>query len=275
MTLVFDKPSDLIDWTLKTSFGAEADAALAPYYQSFAKSFGPLRRHKYDLQLESLSALVKAGTVKSVLDVGCGCGSVSLWFSYLGASVKGIDLQEPRLRAGRKRAEVLGLSPTLALQSLFEETGRYDAIWIEQAFHHIEPRERAFEHLASLLNPGGYLVISESNAWNPLIQGALVKRRGFKTVITMTDDAGTTHMYGNERITIPSVLTRGFAKHKIQHTGRRFFGVLPNSKRFEPLRFLDDHTPQLMVPLFTHYLWLGRKALADEGPIGEARVGDA
>lgn len=256
----FDRPSDLVAWTFGADLGNDTDnEVMRVYYTSFRRSFGPLRRHKYDLQLDHLTALVRSGQVKKVLDIGCGCGSVSLWLALQGADVTGIDLEEERLRVGRRRAEMLGVQPVFVQKNINELDGQYDAIWIEQAYHHLEPRAEVQAKIASLLRPGGHLIISESNAWNPLVQAQAIKARGFKTIHVREDVHGVVHQYGEERITTSGALTRGFARHGIKRTGQRYFGILPNSPRFESLAFVEKMVPPFIAPAFSHYLWEGRK----------------
>ena len=50
---------------------------------------------------------------------------------------------------------------------------------MEQAYHHIEPRKFS-SSIKNLLHKGGYIIISESNALNPLIQLWLLKKEVLK-----------------------------------------------------------------------------------------------
>lgn len=79
----------------------------------------------------------------------------------------------------------------------------FDVVYIEQAFHHIEPRRRLIEKLSSLVVPDGQLIISEANGWNPALQIHLFRMRGARTII-MHDG----HLWGNERITVPWALVQ-------------------------------------------------------------------
>lgn len=257
----FACPSDLVKWSFDQDLGDASDNhVLRSYYGSFIQSFGPLRRQKYDLQLEQLTALVRSGEVRSILDVGCGCGSVSLWLAQEGADVTGIDITTERLRVARRRAELMGLPAKFQQANILEMTGTYDAIWIEQAYHHLEPRRDVQAKIGSLLNPGGRLIISETNAWNPLVQAQLFRRRGFKTVREHVGDDGRVHVYGDERITTPGALTQGFDKHGVKTLGTKYYGVLPNHPVMEKFEVVEKLTPPFMIPAFTHYLWVGQKA---------------
>jgi SAM-dependent methyltransferase len=130
---------------------------------------------------------------------------------------------------------------------------------MEQAFHHIEPRQEAAKKIASLLKPGGKLIISESNALNPLIQAVLFKQRGFQTIKTATDRHGRSVPYGNERILSARTLARTFAEVGIECESVRYFRAFPSHPIFEKLFWLEKRLPQWMVPLFTHYNYVGIK----------------
>lgn len=261
ITPKFQKPSDLVAWSFDQDLGDVTDV-LRRYYVTFIRSFSPGRRKKYDLQLDGLNAAVREGAVKTILDVGCGCGSVSLWLALQGAEVTGIDITEERLKVARRRAALLGLADRTSFASInvLEMEGTFDAIWIEQAYHHLEPRGEVQAKIASLLNPGGLLIISETNAWNPLVQAQLLKARGFTTIREHVDDQGRVHTYGDERITTPASLTREFARYGVNVEGRPFFyGVLPNHPAVERFEAIESIMPAFMIPAFTHYLWQGRK----------------
>jgi hypothetical protein len=47
---------------------------------------------------------------------------------------------------------------------------------------HLEPRADVVAKLARLVVPGGHVVFSEANGWNPLLQAFLFKLRGTKTM---------------------------------------------------------------------------------------------
>jgi 2-polyprenyl-3-methyl-5-hydroxy-6-metoxy-1,4-benzoquinol methylase len=247
--------------TFDADLGNDTDnATMAGYYSSFRRSFGPLRRHKYDLQLDGLTDRVRSGDVKTVLDIGCGCGSVSLWLALQGAEVTGVDIEAPRLSVAKRRAELLGLHPEFMRANILDLTGQYDAIWIEQAYHHLEPRAEIQAKVASLLKPGGRLIISETNAWNPLMQGYVITKRGLKTMRTHTDENGKVSLYADERITTPSALSAGFRPHGVVPTGTRYFGVLWNKPWMERFAVVERMMPPTIAAAHTHYLWEGRKA---------------
>ena len=141
----------------------------------------------------------------------------------LGHEVTGLDLNKARLHAARERRLLLEelsgrpLPCRFVSGSLFDgdldlggET--FDIVWMEEAFHHLEPRNEVGERIAALLPSGGRVVIAETNALNPLIQLQLLRSRGLPKVLTVTDDRGRAHQYGVERVTSARKLARLFEK---------------------------------------------------------------
>ena len=50
-----------------------------------------------------LQILLKVKKYLKVLEVGCGCGTESLWFSINKAKVTGLDLRKDRLKVAEER----------------------------------------------------------------------------------------------------------------------------------------------------------------------------
>jgi SAM-dependent methyltransferase len=81
----------------------------------------------------------------------------------------------------------------------FKDDAGFDLIWLEQAFHRLEPRTEALKRISALLRPGGKVIFSEANALNPLLQLLLNASAGSKKVLTV-ETAQDKLMWGNERI---------------------------------------------------------------------------
>jgi len=243
----------------------EQRSVLHRYYSSYVRAFPARIRHYYDRQTLEVADLVGRNPGCRLLEVGCGCGTESLWLALNGARVDGIDLNRERLEVARCRARVLEEGTGRALpvrfmrRSVLEDAGddRYDVIWMEQAFHHLEPRREVVARLAALLAPGGHLVISEANGWNPLLQLMLLRRRGFRTLKEYVDHDGVRHPYGDERILSARSLRRTLAAAGIRCLGTRHFRVFPNHPRFDALLAFERAVPQALLPLFTHFNYVG------------------
>ena len=247
----------------------DAQREFKRYYAGYMKHFDAYMRHSYDRRLEPLLDRVKAGT--RVLEVGSGCGSESLFLAFLGCDVTGLELNGQRLHAACERQSLLEelcgspLPCRFLRGSLFDRDmdlgdEPFDVVWMEDAFHHLEPRSRVGECIAALVSVGGRVVIAETNALNPLVQLNLLRARGLPKVRTFTDDLGCKHEYGVERVTSGRSLARlfeeaGFRAEFVRH--ERLFpnvGVAP-----QVLMMLERRLEFLPHCAFVHYSYVGRR----------------
>ena len=264
--------SDIADWLTwwlkKPRLSTGSQQVFDKYYASYKRRFTPYLRRQYASQIREADRLV--GKEMRVLEVGCGCGTEALWFAMQGASVVGIDLKEPRLDVARERADyirgVLGVDVDVDVDfvnsSLFDldQEAKFDLVWMEMAFHHLEPRAELPSVLARLLRPGGHIVIAEANAWNPLLQAAFFKLRGWRTIREHTDIDGKTHLYGVERITTAGRINRLFSGQGFTPVSSRYFRVLPNISFVEHLAWIEKWVPSWLLPAFTHYVVVLKKS---------------
>ena len=252
-------------WLAEPRLPPDVQKAFDRYYKTYRQRFSPYLRRHYASQTAEVQALMRPGT--RVLEVGCGCGSESLWFAMNGASVVGIDVNPRRLPVARERArlvrEELGveIDARFIHQSLFdfEDAAGFDVIWMEQAFHHIEPRSDVPSTLSRLLRPNGHVVISEANGWNPVLQLALLRQRGFQTVRESIDSEGRKSLYGVERVTTAGRISKQFSSQGFEETSRRYFRVLPSAPLFERLAWVEDIVPARFAPIYSHYNIVLRK----------------
>jgi 2-polyprenyl-3-methyl-5-hydroxy-6-metoxy-1,4-benzoquinol methylase len=264
----FPTIADFLAWWLRRRLlPGEQQAVFDGYYAGYRDRFGPYVRHHYAGQSAEIIRLIREKSSPRLLEIGGGCGTEALWFALQGARVLAIDVNEDRLGVARARKEIVerGIGRPLDIEfrfcSLFDlkAPSTFDLIWMEQAFHHVEPRDKIYRTIAGLLAPEGHVVISEANGWNPLLQLVLFRKRGLRTVVDRTTADGQRILYGNERVTIPSAMARGFRKTGIEQTGVRYFRVLPNVAAAEMLMPLERAIPQFAAPLFSHYNYIGRK----------------
>lgn len=231
------------------------------YYRSYKTRFGSYIKRNYCEQTGELMNVLSKLKSPKILEVGSGCGTESLWLSLHGAKVIGIDIDDHLLSAAKSRKELLEtyiktfLPCTFITKSLLDMDSKekFDIIWIEQAFHHLEPRKLMFDKIAELLNKDGYIIISETNAWNPLIQLLLFRLRGFTTIIEHNG-----HAWGHERILRSITLKKEFIKRGITTVSVRYFRILPNLPIANKIGFIDKMVPKFCLPLFTHYNYVGK-----------------
>lgn len=261
----------LSTWLKDSRLQNETEAeTFKKYYRGYIRSFSKRMQYFYSCQIEDLMALLAKAPEgeKNVLEVGCGTGTESLWLALHGASVTAADIKDDRLEVARSRKAILEQELGRSLHCSFNKTSvldieapeAFDFIWMEQTFHHLEPREKIVKKLASLLKPHGHLVISEANALNPLLQLQLLNRRGFKTIVEFEDQkTGEKIVYGNERILTASRLEKLFEGAGIQKVYTRHFRIFPNSKAFAPFFKIEKKFPQQLRPFFTHFNYVGQK----------------
>jgi len=97
-----------------------------------------------------------------ILDVGCGAGNHSLYLKEKGFDVKGIDISEGAIQVSKYR----GLEQ-VKLKALLDETDQFDTILLLMngtgIFQELSQLSKYFNHLKSLLNPIGQILIDSSD----------------------------------------------------------------------------------------------------------------
>jgi SAM-dependent methyltransferase len=125
-----------------------------------------------------LGVLARAGGPEEldglrVADLGCGLGAMSLYLAYRGATVVGIDPNEPRLEVGRRVAEDLGLPATFQrgwADDLVLPDESFDVAVFNNSLCYIAERpdrRRALGHARRVLVPGGWVTMRNPNRLAP------------------------------------------------------------------------------------------------------------
>jgi len=126
-------------------------------------------RHFSDFANIAVALGLPAGS--SILDVGCGSGWLSEYFSRLGYKVLGIDISDDLIQMAEERIERVpyDVDHETPLRCRFlkhdVETAplpeKFDAIICYDSLHHLEDEAAVLSHLAAMLNIGGLLFILE------------------------------------------------------------------------------------------------------------------
>ncbi len=257
-------------WLERPRLPPAEQAVFEHYYGSYVRRFpARVRRHYADQTRELMQALGERPGAR-VLEVGCGCGTESLWMALHGARVHGVDIREDRLDVARARRDLLSEALGLELPCTFERRSvleldlePVDIIWMENTFHHLEPRAQVVRRLADLLRPGGRVIVAEVNALNLPLQLSFLRQRGLKTIDVHVDAEGRPHPYGVERITTARNLARLFARAGVRRLSTRHFRLLPNHRLFDPLAPLEALAGRrLLRPLATTYTYVGERPAA-------------
>ncbi len=127
--------------------------------------------HRHFCDFANIAVALGLPAGGSILDVGCGSGWLSEYFSRLGYKVLGIDISDDLIQMARERVELVpyNVDDETSLQCLFLKHDvesaplpqKFDAIICYDALHHFEDEAAVFYHLAAMLDVGGLLFILE------------------------------------------------------------------------------------------------------------------
>lgn len=110
-------------------------------------------------KLEQKALQLAKGTI---LDVGCGAGSHSLYLQQKGFKVKAIDSSKGAIEVAKQRGVL-----NTELKPLLEETQSFDTILLLMngtgIFEELTQVSNYLKHLKSLLNPNGQILIDSSD----------------------------------------------------------------------------------------------------------------
>ncbi|WP_448204610.1 class I SAM-dependent methyltransferase [Azospirillum sp. sgz302134] len=110
---------------------------------------------------------------RTVVDVGCGDGSLVRHFAAEGARAVGIEIDEGQLARARKAEPVGEESYRVGRgEALPFEDGSVDAVVYSNSFHHlpVAVMSDALAEAARVLSPGGRLVVVEPIAEGPYFE---------------------------------------------------------------------------------------------------------
>ncbi|MCR9074048.1 MAG: bifunctional 2-polyprenyl-6-hydroxyphenol methylase/3-demethylubiquinol 3-O-methyltransferase UbiG [Alphaproteobacteria bacterium] len=136
---------------------------------------GPLHRFvpvRMQVIRDALAPLAKAPEGRqalsglAVLDIGCGGGLLSEPMTRLGAKVTGVDADGAGIDAAVAHADEMGLEIEYragAAENLAAEGRRFDAVVASEVIEHVADKAAFVQALATLLRPGGVLVLTTIN----------------------------------------------------------------------------------------------------------------
>lgn len=105
---------------------------------------------------------------KLVLDAGCGAGRHSYFAAKYGARVVAIDLSEKSVQSTKNN--LVGFDAEVLQDDLctFEYTEKFDYVFSIGVLHHLPDPQAGFNHLVSMVKPGGTIsiwVYSQEDNW--------------------------------------------------------------------------------------------------------------
>ena len=115
----------------------------------------------FEAKKAAIKARLRPGD--TLLDVGCGTGSVAIELAAHVEHVHAFDLSEEMIRIGREKAAAAGVTNVTFHVGAVEDLSRFapetfDMICAMNLLHLVEDRPAALATFFNLLKPGGHLV---------------------------------------------------------------------------------------------------------------------
>lgn len=110
------------------------------------------------------------GRQLDILDIGCGAGTQSRFWTQCGHRYRGIDINEPLVQLARRRAEEQGIIPCFDVGSATElpcgdET--VDICLLPELLEHVADWQGCLNEAIRVLRPGGMIYINTSSKLCP------------------------------------------------------------------------------------------------------------
>lgn len=124
---------------------------------------------------------------KKILDAGCGTGEITCSLATYAEKVIGIDASENSIALARKKAGEFGIQNVTFSQKdifSFNPNEKFDIVSAFGVLHHTHNPEKGFEHLSTMVKPGGIFFhgfYHEWGGWKQRVQKALARTFGGKT----------------------------------------------------------------------------------------------
>lgn len=188
----------------------------------------------------------------SGVELGCGLGDTTVYFHHLTRRMYGVDFSNGMIEQAKERHQKQA--------NLFIKAWFHDLPFAENSldfavsfgtFHHLLTKEHYEETLREIwrvLRPGGAVIISDTNPWNPLT--TIISR-------SQTIDLGNEHFFSRSEVK-PIYAKVGFVNTSIVD-----YGYIPH---FIPaLSFLDGAFSRLKVFVFGRYQMIVAKKPNNDG----------
>ncbi len=110
------------------------------------------------------AALASGFTGRTVADIGCGEGDLTLLLARFAKRVTAVDLSAQMLRVVQERSAEAGVANRVAvetgdLEKLPLKANSQDAVFISQVLHHAARPVNALKEAARILKPGGQMIL--------------------------------------------------------------------------------------------------------------------
>ena len=116
----------------------------------------------------------------TVLEIGCGTGSLALSMAPHAGHIHGLDLSSEMLRIAEQKRQTQGVGNVTFRQGTLDAEApfpreSFDSVWAYSILHLVPDRRRVLQTLFDLLKPGGSFISSNvtlGDSWAPY--GAMI-----------------------------------------------------------------------------------------------------
>ncbi len=142
----------------------------AQFFDEIAGRYGSLTQPGGGWQ--GLAAALAVGfRGKTVADIGCGEGDLTLLLARFTTRVTAVDLSSQMLRVVQERCKEAGVSGSVSvekgdLERLPVKADSQDAVFLSQVLHHAARPLKALEEAARILKPGGQMILLDLSKHN-------------------------------------------------------------------------------------------------------------
>ncbi|OGY17025.1 MAG: hypothetical protein A2784_04215 [Candidatus Chisholmbacteria bacterium RIFCSPHIGHO2_01_FULL_48_12] len=146
---------------------------------TFQEKLINVKNFTYRIILGVINSHISSFSNKTILDIGCGAGTISLYLANQGANIIGIDISRKAIDSCKKSAKALKLKDrTQFICNTIEQIKfrrKFDLIICSEIIEHI-PNDKAFlKRVYKLLKNNGLLILSTPSINAPLYKIGLAQ----------------------------------------------------------------------------------------------------
>lgn len=139
-------------------------------FDEFFKKSQKVKSYAADYEFFKIIEMMGDISEKSILDLGCGDGRLSLRLARRAGKVVGYDISSEGVNKANVEAAEVGLSNFVAEVNSFEnpDANKFDIVLCVNFLHHTPNQDVMLANIYKSLKPEGKLIVIENNPLNPL-----------------------------------------------------------------------------------------------------------
>jgi 2-polyprenyl-3-methyl-5-hydroxy-6-metoxy-1,4-benzoquinol methylase len=203
----------------------------------------------------------------SVLDIGCGIGTVPYYLGELGYKVTGVDFDPISIESCNKNNKRDNVKFQVGNAETLQMENKYDVVIETEILEHMEHPELGLQTIARNLKDGGIGIVSVPNGWCPwemvmgrFIQKGIIGSWLYNSPKVYTMLTGSDNPFNSKNVFCFHVNFFSYKRFKklvenngfkIRTIGHPSLGILPEWKAFDSLKKVEckisDYVPHSMA----------------------------